>query len=213
MNREYLNEALDEYPRSHKGQKHPMADKSLNLVWLRVPDMAAYAQVADQIMSSPSYSSPAVKVETASSGIAAFLDAYRDLIWGMRWLLAPAILVTLSLVISNAISINVRSRRSEMAVLKVLGFAPRQILLLVLGEALVIGTLAGAFSTLATYLLVNKLMGGLKFPIAFFPAFFIPVSALWWGPVIGAATSLLGSIWPAASAATVKVNDVFSKVA
>ena len=65
-----------------------------------------------------------MKCETASSGIATFLEAYRDLIWGMRWLLAPAILVTLSLVISNAISISVRERRMELAVLKVLGFRP-----------------------------------------------------------------------------------------
>ena len=43
---------------------------------------------------------PAVKCETASSGIASFLEAYRDMIWGLRWLLSPAILVTLSLVIS-----------------------------------------------------------------------------------------------------------------
>ena len=213
MNREYLNDALDEYPRSHKGQKHPMANKSLNLVWLRVPDMQAYAKVTDQIMNSPSYAAPAVKVETASSGIAAFLDAYRDLIWGMRWLLAPAILVTLSLVISNAISINVRARRKEMAVLKVLGFAPDQILILVLGEAVFIGTLAGAISAWGTYFVVNDLMGGLKFPIAFFPAFFIPVDALWWGPVIGAVTSFLGSVWPAVNAAAVKVNEVFSKIA
>ena len=57
----------------------------------------------------------------------------------MRWLLVPAILVTMALVIANAISISVRERRTEMAVLKVLGFHPTQILLLVLGEALLIG--------------------------------------------------------------------------
>ena len=60
----------------------------------------------------------------ASSGIASFLDAYRDLLCGMRWLLVPAILVTMALVIANAISISVRERRMEMAVLKVLGFSP-----------------------------------------------------------------------------------------
>ena len=90
-------------------------------------------------MSSPEFTDPAVKCETASSGIASFLDAYRDLLWGMRWLLVPAILVTMALVIANAISISVRERRTEMAVLKVLGFGPTQIMMLVLGEALLIG--------------------------------------------------------------------------
>ena len=45
----------------------------------------------------------------------------------------------MALVIANAISISVRERRTEMAVLKVLGFRPGQILVLVLGEALLIG--------------------------------------------------------------------------
>ena len=53
INIDYLNEALDAYPRDHKGQKHSMADRCLNLVWLRVPDTAAFQQVADQIEHSP----------------------------------------------------------------------------------------------------------------------------------------------------------------
>ncbi len=143
MNRDYLNAALDAYPRSHAGQKHPLADKSLNLVWLRVPDMQAFNTVQEQISQSPLYTSPAVKCETASSGIATFLEAYRDLIWGMRWLLAPAILLTLSLVIANAISISVRERRLEFAVLRVLGFRPLQVLALVVGEAVLLGAGSG----------------------------------------------------------------------
>jgi len=214
MNIDYLVGAMDAYPLSHAGQAHPMANKALNLVWLRMADQPMFQQVADQIMTNPAYQSPvAVKIETASSGIGTFLEAYRDLIWGMRWLLSPAILFTLSLVISNSISISVRERRLEFAVLKVLGFRPWQILSLVLCEALLIGTLSGLFSAGATYLLVNFAFGGLKFPIAFFPVFLISNSAWWWGAAIGAGTAFLGSIWPAWSARMVKVADVFSNVA
>jgi putative ABC transport system permease protein len=213
INREYLNASLDSWPRNHKGEKHPLADKSLNLVWLRVPDTDAFQQVADQITTSPYYSTPSVKCETASSGIANFLDAYRDLLWGMRWLLAPACLVSVALVISNAIGISVRQRRMELAVMKVLGFRPLQILLLVLGESLLLGAGAGFFSSGSTWYLVNNVFGGIPFPIAFFPSFFIPDDALWWGPVVGGTAALLGSFWPAWSACSVKVTDVFSKVA
>jgi putative ABC transport system permease protein len=212
MSREYLNDAMDAYKIAHK-QAHPAADKTLNLVWLRVPDSTAFRRVADQISTSSLYTSPAVKCETASSGVASFLDAYRDLLWGMRWLLVPAILCTMALVISNAISISVRERRTEMAVLKVLGYSPNQILALVLGEALLIGCGSGLFSAGAAYLVVDFLIGGIKFPIAFFPAFFIPVDALWWGPLIGGVTAFAGSILPAWSARTVKVSEVFSKIA
>ena len=213
MNRDYLNAALDAYPRSHAGQKHPLADKTLNLVWLRVPDMLAFNTVQEQISRSPFYTTPAVKCETASSGIATFLEAYRDLIWGMRWLLAPAILLTLSLVIANAISISVRERRLEFAVLRVLGFRPLQVLALVVGEAVMLGAGSGFFSTVATYTLINKVMGGVNFPIAFFGAFFIPVQAIWWGLAIGVCTALAGSVIPAITASSTRVTEAFSKVA
>jgi putative ABC transport system permease protein len=213
IHRDYLNNALDAWPRSHNGQKHFLADKRLNLVWLRVPNTAAYSRMADQIQASPLYASPSVKCETASSGIASFLDSYRDLIWGMRWLLAPACLVSLSLVIANAISISVRERRQELAVMKVLGFRPHQILLLVLGESLLLGAGSGFLSSGLTWYVVNNVFGGLKFPIAFFPSFMISDDALWWGPLVGGLAALLGSLSPAWTACNVKVSEVFAKVA
>jgi putative ABC transport system permease protein len=212
MNRDYLNDAIDAYKRSHNGTPHPMAEKTLNLVWLRVPDSGAFQKVADQVMTSNLYTVPSVKCETASSGIASFLDAYQDLIFGMKWLLVPAILATMALVISNAISITVRERRTEMAVLKVLGYGPGRIMALVLGEAILVGAGSGLLSALCVYGLVHVLLGGLKFPIAFFPIFDIYADAIWWGLVFGGLTSLAGSLVPAWSARTVKVSEVFAKV-
>ncbi len=213
INRDYLNSALDAYPSTHAGKKHPMTQKTLNLVWLRVPDRESFEKIAGQIMNSPLYSQPAVKCETASSGISTFLDSYRDLLWGMRYLLSPAVLITLSLVIANAISISVRERRMEFAILKVLGFQPHHLLLMVMAEALLLGAGAGALSSWATYGFINNYIGGIKFPIAFFGAFMIPTAALWWGPAIGAVAAFAGSFLPAWSARTVKVADVFAKVA
>ena len=211
VNVKYILNSLDAY-KTRTGAEHPMAGKTLNLVWLKVPDTKAFEAVAEQVEDSPSLKAPAVKAETASSGIASFLDSYRDLLWGVRWLLVPAILATMVLVIANAISISVRERRTEMAVLKVLGFSPNQILGLVLGEALFIGVLSGLASAAIAYVAINA-RGGLKFPIAFFPAFKIPDDALWWGLAIGSATALLGSLLPAWSARNVKVAEVFSKTA
>jgi putative ABC transport system permease protein len=130
----------------------------------------------------------------------------------MRYLLTPACLASLSLVIANAISISVRERRKELAVMKVLGFRPLQILVLVLGESLLLGVGAGLFSAGLTWYAVNHIVGGMPFPIAFFPRFYIDDGALWWGPAIGGLAALAGSAGPAWSACTVKVTDVFSKV-
>jgi putative ABC transport system permease protein len=126
--------------------------------------------------------------------------------------LSPAIMFTLSLILANAISINVRERRMEMAVFKVLGFRPVHIFGLVVGEAVMIGALSGLLSATASYVLIDKVMGGMKFPIGFVPVFFIPIDAIGWGIGLGALTSLAGSIMPAWTACRIKVSEVFARV-
>jgi putative ABC transport system permease protein len=213
FNRDYFNNELDAYAARNQGRKHPLAERSLNIVLLKVPSTEAFNRVAAQIETSPLFTSPTVKCETFSSGIASMLEGFRDLIWGMRWLLAPACLTTILLVIANAISINVRERRQEMAVLKVLGFRPYQLLILVLGESLLLGAGSGFLSAAGAYVVINWGMEGIKFPIAFFDRFMIPGAALWWGPAVGAIAAFAGSFLPAWSARNVKVAEVFAKVA
>ena len=211
LNFSYLQNSLDKYKTDNKGADHPLAQKTLNLVWLRTTDSKSFHSIAQQIEQPGKFTDPAIKCETASSGIGGFLESYRDLLWGMQYLLVPALLATMSLVIANAISISVRERRGEMAVLKVLGFSPNQVMILILGEAILIGAGSGFASAAMTYLMVNS-SGGIKFPIAFFPAFRVPAEAMLWGTCIGALTALVGSIIPSWSARTVKVSEVFSKV-
>ena len=203
---------MDAYQRSHNNQPHPMAQKTLGLVWLRLKDRQTFAKVSEQILTSPAFTSPPVKFETSSTGIGGFLEAWRDIIWAMRTLMAPACMAVLSLVISNAISISVRERQMEFAVMKVLGFRPGQIEAMVLVEAMIIGVVFGFLSAALTYGAVNGIWGGLPFRIAFFPKFAVPIEALWWGPAMGAATALLGSFGPARSARNVRVSDVFARV-
>jgi len=185
----------------------------LNLVWVKVPTKDSFTKMSSQIDNSPMFTAPPVKIETASSGVSNFLAAYKDLLMILRYLLAPAIIITLTVVISNAISISVRERRKEMAVLKVLGFQPNQIIFLVLGEAILLGVVAGAISSIGTYFFVNRVLGGIPFRIAFFSSFPVLDGALWWGAAIGFMTSFAGSILPALSTRSIKVVDVFSKVA
>jgi putative ABC transport system permease protein len=213
FNRDYFINALDQYPLTHSGRKHLMGDRNLNLIWLKVPDMQAFNRLNAQIDGSPFYRDPSVKCETASSGLAAMLEPLRDLIQFFRFFVAPACFATLALVIANGISISVRERRPELAVMKVLGFRPVQLLGMVLGESVLLGAIAGLASAALTYAVINWYFGGLRFPIGFFDRFFIPINALWWGAALGAGAALLGSFFPAWSARSVKPAEVFAKVA
>jgi putative ABC transport system permease protein len=212
MNRDYLQNSLDAYERQ-KRQKHPAAWANLDMVWLRVPDSKSFGKLTNQIMSSPLYTTPAVKCETASAGSSAFFDSYKDLLWIFKWLVVPSLLIGMSLVMALAIGISVRERRTEMAVLKVLGFTPGRIMALVLGEAVLVGALSGLLSGLFCYALVNGTIGGIPLPLAWIAMWPILADAFWWGTLFGMVTALVGSIWPAYSARRIKVSEVFAKVA
>jgi putative ABC transport system permease protein len=212
MNRDYLQNSLDAYEKQHH-QKHPAARNNLDMVWLRVPNSKSFSKLTNQIMSSPEYSNPAVKCETASSGSAAFFDSYKDLLWIFKWLVVPSLFIGMALVMAMAISISVRERRTEMAVLKVLGFSPGRIMALVLGEAVLVGALSGLLSGMLCYALVNGTIGGVPLPLAWIAIWPILADACWWGMLFGMATALVGSILPARSARQVKVSEVFAKVA
>jgi putative ABC transport system permease protein len=211
MNLDYLLQGIDEYESKNK-KKLANADDPIAFIMLKVKNKSDYERLSAQIANSPLYTSPAVRCESASSAVSTFLEGWKDIFWGMKFILIPAIVITLALVIAVAISIGVRERRQEIAVLKVLGFRPGHIMFLVLGEALLIGILAGVLSSAGSYLLFNKVLGGIALPIAWFQRFFIPQGAILLGFLIGAGTALAGSLIPAWSARSVRVADVFSKV-
>jgi putative ABC transport system permease protein len=81
----------------------------------------------------------------------------------------------------------------------------------VLGEALLVGVLSGFMATATAFSLVNA-RGGLSMGIAFFNRFYIPEDALWWGPLIGGVTALIGAILPSINAYNIRASQVFSRV-
>jgi putative ABC transport system permease protein len=210
MNWDYLNSAFESYEREHLGAKHPVDRERPCLVWLKVSDADAFRRVAAQIESCNLLTDPPLECQTPSADVAARLGVHRDLLWVMKWLLAPAVLAIMALVVANATGISVRQRRTEMAVLKVLGFTPRQILLLVVGEAGMIGAAGGLIGAGLTFGVVHAFFNGAEF--LFVPELTVPIQALAWGPTLGALTALLGSLAPAWSARSLKVAEIFARV-
>ncbi len=212
MNADYFHAAFEDYAQK-RNQRHPLDNKRLNLIWLRVPDQAAFEKVAGIVESSSVFADRAVKCEAASSLIGSFMAAFRDLLLGVKYLLVPAFLAIMALVVANSISITVRERRTEIAVMKVLGYRGGQLMTVILGEALLVGGSIGLLASAAAWLVINYCFGGVAFQIGFFPRFLIPVQALAWGTAVGLGAALLGSLWPATAARRVKVAEVFAKVA
>src|SRR5207247_7453073 len=68
-----------------------------------------------------------------------------------------AVALTILLVTANTMSMAVRERRKEIAVLKTLGFPSRLVLALVLGEAVALGVLGGVFGVGLASMLISNL--------------------------------------------------------
>ena len=75
--------------------------------------------------------------------------------------------------------------------------------MLVLGQALLVGFLGGGMSALLAW----GMLGSFKFQIMFFGAFFVPLNALLYGPLLGMAVSFAGSIIPARFARITKSHS------
>jgi putative ABC transport system permease protein len=191
-----------------KQAKCPMYGR-INLGWVKVKDEAAAVQVSAAIEDHIRE----VKCEKGSSAVGRFLEGYKDLLWIVRWPLRLGILIVMSVIVANAISITVRERLAEMSVLKVLGFTPRQIFFLVQGEAVLIGLIGGLLGALMPLVFFNYIQGGIKIPFAFFPVFFVPSWVLILGPVLGMTTAFCGSVIPAWRARIVRVARVFAQIA
>jgi len=116
-------------------------EAGIYVVELNDPGQAA--TVAKSIDALFENSDAATKSETE----AAFRADFIALIGNLGLLLNSiglAVIFTILLVTANTMSMAVRERRTEIAVLKTLGFRSRQVMGLILSEALVIGVLGGA---------------------------------------------------------------------
>ena len=110
-------------------------------------------QVAKTIDATFANSDAETKTETEGQFITGFIKMIGDLALILN-AIGLAVAFTILAVSANTMSMSIRERRKEIAVLKTLGFSSALVLTLVLGEALVIGLVGGGLGVaLATVLL------------------------------------------------------------
>lgn len=181
----------------------------MNMMWLRVSDPATGQQVASQIEKMFENSEAEVLVETESAGVARLADRTQSIVAIIN-IVVSILLIDMLVILSNSISITTRERRREMAVFKVLGFQPGFIMAMVIGEAMLVGSIGGGLGALLGFILSSV---PLPFKLPMLLQLSVKLSAVPVGILIGAAVGFIGSIIPAWNARTVKVTDVFAKIA
>jgi ABC-type lipoprotein release transport system permease subunit len=189
--------------------------ETVNCLWLRTRDADAARDVAGKIQEQFQRRQPELKVETESAGVARFANRGQAIL-SIIELVVSILLIDMVIVLSNSISVATRERKVEMAVLKVLGFEPAAIMVMVIGEATLIGAVSGfigaSLAWLSSTLAVSGVLPSNGATRIFF-MFPIRIETLFWGVVIGAFVGFAGSVIPAWNARKVKVSDVFAKIA
>jgi len=123
---------------------------------IKVANASQAAAVARAIDANFENSDVQTKTETESAFIAGFMALIGNLTALLNGI-GLAVAFTILLVTANTMSMAVRERRTEIAVLKTLGFSSTLVMALVLVEALALGVLGGGLGVLLAQALVANL--------------------------------------------------------
>jgi len=188
-----------------------LSDKeTVNVIWLRVSDVETAKRLAAQIEQSFSNRRDQVRVETEAAGVGRLVGRTKAVVNIVNFVVA-VLLVDMVVLLSNSISMTVRERRQEMAILKILGFQPSFIMAMVVGEALAVSVVAGVSGAALAFAFSElNLSGRLPLTDSFLLEFPVPAKFVWHGAIVGALVGFLGSALPAWRAQKVKAVEVFA---
>lgn len=125
------------------------------------------------------------------------------------------ILAIMMLILGNTIAMGVRERTNEYGVLRAMGFLPRHIAALVMGEAAVTGLLGGAIGVALSYPLVEKGLGGFleENMGSFFPFFRIAGPTAITALVLALLLGVIAAAIPAYRASKLEVVEAVRRIA
>jgi putative ABC transport system permease protein len=174
----------------------------------------AQAPAVSKAIDARYENSPAqTKTETEGAFIAGFINLAGNLVLLLN-LIGTAVAFTILFVTANTMSMAVRERRTEIAVLKTLGFSSGLVMSLVLGEALLIGVLGGLLGLLLGRGMISVLpeLPMIGAAVAGFPNLGLsaPVAAFGFG--FAMLLSVAAGFFPALSAFRSRITDMLRTV-
>ncbi len=179
-------------------------------IWVKVDKPENVPQVIAAIDEGFANSSAETISEKESAFIGGFLDQYRTF-FRMAELLGFIVVLTIGLVAANTAAMSIRERRSEIAVMRSMGFPSRTILSLLLAESLLIGLIGGVIGCGSAYVVLKVFsVGNVGGPLG---TIRMPPVILGETLVIAALIGVLSAMVPASSAARRNIVDALRMVA
>jgi putative ABC transport system permease protein len=132
---------------------------------LQLSNPSQAAAIAKAVDAAFENSEDQTKTQTEAQFVMSFLEMAGDLALILN-AIGMGVAFTILLVTANTMSMAIRERRTEIAVLKTLGYSSALVLAMVLGEALVIGVVGSGLGTLMARGLISNMSNipGIQLP-------------------------------------------------
>lgn len=142
-----------------------------------------------------------------------FMAGFSAILTGLEYV-SFIILLIMLLILGNTISMGVRERTREYAVLRAIGFEPWHVRFFVVAEALALGIASGIVGVVFGYLVVNNVVGrALEENMgAWFPYFRVQPGTAGVAVLFAIVLAVSASLIPARQAARVSVIDALRRV-
>jgi putative ABC transport system permease protein len=153
------------------------------------------------------------KTETEAAFVAGFISMAGNISFLLN-AIGLAVAFTILLVTANTMSMAVRERRTEIAVLKTLGFSGAVVLALILAESLLIGVLGGSLGLVLGWASIQALQRApmLGSILTFYPNLGLTPAVATVGMAVAMTLGLLAGIAPAVSAYRARVTEMLRQV-
>lgn len=174
---------------------------------IRVKDPAQAAEVARRVDQEFQNSPAETKTEPEGAFVQGFVNQIGNITLITAAILA-AVFFTILIVTGNTMAQAVRERTGELGVLKAVGFASSQVLLLVLAESCLLAMLGG----LSGLGLARLLTAGGDPTGGMLPLFYFPTRDLLVGVGLSAGLGVVTGIFPALQAMRLRVADALRRM-
>lgn len=179
----------------------------VDLIWAKVDNSANVPQVIAALDEGFANSSAETLSEPEAAFYGGFLAGYR-VFFEIAELMGIVVVFTIALVAANTAAMSIRERRSEIAVLRSIGFPAHVILAMLLAESLIIALAGGLLGCGSAYLVLKVItMQGVIGAIQ------MPAWVLFMALGVAALIGILSAIVPATSAARRNIVDALRAVA
>ncbi len=199
---DYMNDAL---PERRKDQ--------IGWVMTRVDDPAKSGAISAAIDAKFDERDTQTVTMSEKAMYASFMGMFGALLTVLD-VVSIAILVIMMLILGNTIAMGVRERTREYAVLRAIGFEPGHVRFFVIGEAAVLGLVAGVVGAIVAYFFVNFMVGAVveENMGSYFPYFRVQPETLGLTVLIAMVLAIAASLIPSIQAGRIAVTDALRRV-